>query len=80
MVKAEPLEPDRRRSGLRALFAAGTATWAIRTLVRQVAKRSLGPVALLITAGEAAVATRSALRALSRWRRSRRLRHSAPRR
>jgi hypothetical protein len=70
----------RIRGTVNALMAAGLGAAAVRTLVRQVAKRSLGPVGLLITAAEAAIAVRSGVRAVSRWRADRELRRSAPRR
>jgi hypothetical protein len=73
-------ERGRIRGTISALVAAGTGAAAVRTLVRQVAKRSLGPVGLVITAVQAAVAVRAALRALSQWRAGRRLRHSPARR
>ena len=72
MADAELPEAGRKRAGLSALLAASTGAMAIRALVRGVAKGSLGPVGLLITVGEAAIATRSAVRALSRWRAGRR--------
>ena len=65
------------RGTLSALLAAATGAAAVRTLVRQVAKRTLGPVGLLITAVEAAIAVRSGVRAVSRWREDRRLRRAA---
>lgn len=72
-ITGSPTE-GRVRGALSALFAAGTGAFAVRTLVRQVAKRSLGPVGLVITAVETAVAVRSGMRALRRWRADRRLR------
>jgi hypothetical protein len=66
----------RVRGTVSALLAAGAGAAAVRTLVRQVAKRSLGPVGLLITAAEAAIAVRSGVRAVSRWRADRQLRRS----
>jgi hypothetical protein len=58
------------------LLAAGAGAAAVRTLVRQVAKRSLGPVGLVISAVQAAIAVRSGMRAMARWRADRRLRRS----
>ena len=65
------------RATLSALLAAATGAAAVRTLVRQVAKRSLGPVGLVITAVEAAIAVRAGVRAVSHWRADRQLRRSA---
>lgn len=76
----ESPEENRVRGTLSALMAAGTGALAVRTLVKQVAKRTLGPVGLLITAAEAAFAVRAAVRAISRWRTDRRLRRGAIRR
>jgi hypothetical protein len=70
----------RVRGTVSALMAAGLGAAAVRTLVRQVAKRSLGPVGLVITAAEAAIAVRSGVRAVSRWRADRQLRREAARR
>lgn len=69
-------EQGRVRGTVRALMAAGMGAAAVRTLVKQVAKRSLGPVGLVITAGEALLAVRAATKALARWRADRRLRRA----
>jgi hypothetical protein len=65
----------RIRGTLSALMAAGTSAAAVRTLVRQVARRSLGPVGLALTAVQAAIAVRAATRAVLRWRADRLLRN-----
>jgi len=64
------------RGTLSALLAAVTGAAAVRTLVRQVAKRSLGPFGLVITAVQAAISVRAATRAVTQWRAGRRLRRA----
>jgi hypothetical protein len=78
---AEEQEPEqgRVRGTVSALLAAGAATAAVRTLVKQLAKRSLGPVGIVITVGEALLALRAANRAVARWRADRRLRQAKAR-
>jgi hypothetical protein len=66
----------RIRGMLSAAVAAGAGAAAVRTLVRQIAKRSLGPFGLVISAFQAVIAVRAATRALARWRADRRLRRS----
>jgi hypothetical protein len=68
----ETIPQDKAAATLGALLAAGTATLATRSLIRQIAKGSLGPVGLVITAGQALIAARAAVRAVHRWRAGRR--------
>jgi hypothetical protein len=69
-------EQGRVRGTLGTLFAAGAGAVAVRKLVKLVAKRSLGPVGLVITAVEALLAVKAGIRAISRWRSDRRLRQA----
>jgi hypothetical protein len=68
------------RGTLSALLAAGTGAAAVRTLMRQVATRSLGPFGLVLAAVQAAIAVRAGVRAVSRWRAARRLRQASTKR
>lgn len=69
-------EQGRVRGTVSALFAAGSGALAVRMLVKQIAKRSLGPVGLVITAVETLLAVKAGVRAVSRWRSDRRLRRA----
>jgi hypothetical protein len=66
----------RIRGTVSTLLATITGAAAIRTLIRHLAARSLGPVGLAITAVETVVAVRAAIRAAARWRADRRRRRA----